>query len=266
MKKTVKVLLSFTLVAALLALSACGGQPKSKVDQIKKAKKLVVYTNPEFPPYEFAEGNEIVGVDIEIAKAVADKLGVSLEVVSAEFGGIIASIASGKGDVGISGFTITEERKESVDFSIPYVDSIQYIIVPQDSSLQYMEELAGKKCGAQLGTTGYDFMDSEIVEGVLAGTDTELFSYNAAPSAMQDLVSGRIDAVVIDELVAIAIAKENPGYKAVPFKYTSGEAVTEQFGVAIAKGNEDLLKIIDDTIAELLSSGMIDAFFKMYEE
>ncbi|MDR0569883.1 MAG: transporter substrate-binding domain-containing protein [Clostridiales Family XIII bacterium] len=264
MKKVIVVLL-----AAMLIFTGCGsktdGGATSKVDQIKAAGKLVVYTNAEFPPYEFMQGNEIVGVDVEIGKAIAQELGVELEMVNATFDGIIASIASGKGDLGISGFTITDERKEEVDMSVPYVDSVQYIILPEDSDVSVMEDLAGKSVGAQLGTTGEMLVQGEVDSGVLAGKDATVQPYSSAPLAMQDLVIGRISGVVIDELVAQAIAKENPGYKAIPLVYESGAPVTEQFGAALKKGNEDLLEVVNNVISGMVSEGLITEYIKQYE-
>lgn len=251
------------LVACMLVFSACS-KGDSKIDAIKSAKQITMYTNAEFPPYEFMENNEIVGVDVEIGKAIAKKLGVELVIKNAEFAGIVASIASGKGDLGLSGITINDSRKESVDFSHPYTDSVQYIILPIDSSIEVVEDLAGKALGVQTGTTGAMLVEEEIEKGVLAGTNTELKPYNSAPVAMQDLIAGRISAVVIDELVAISVAAENSGYMAIPFIYENGVPVTEQFGVAIKKGNEDLLKIINEVIDDMVSKGLIEQYIDQY--
>jgi polar amino acid transport system substrate-binding protein len=267
MKKKIAVVLALALVFSF-ALSACGSEKKAektKLEQIKDAKVLVMYTNAEFPPYEFlGEGEEIIGVDIEIGKAIAKELGVELKIENAEFDSIVASISSGKGDVAITGLTITEERKQQVDFSPPYVDSVQYLILPNDSDIETMEDLAGKSIGAQTGTTGEMLVQEEIDNGVLKDKKTTLVQHKSAPTAMQDLIVGRIDAVVIDELVAIEIAAQNDSYKAMPFVYETGTPVTEQFGVAIKKGNEDLLRVIDKVINELLASGQIEAWIEEY--
>ncbi|MDR1135036.1 MAG: transporter substrate-binding domain-containing protein [Clostridiales Family XIII bacterium] len=243
-----------------------GGSTTGKLDQIKSSGTLVMYTNAEFPPYEFIEGNEIVGVDVEIGKAIAEKLEVELEVVNADFGGIVASIASGKGDVAVSGITIDDERRAQVDFSTPYVESVQYIIVPENSDIGFVEDLSDKAVGVQSGTTGSMLVEDEINEGVLRGGTTDLKQYTSAPVAMQDLINGRIDAVVIDELVAIALANEHEAYTAMPLVYTKGSPMTEQFGVAVAKGNEDLLAIIDEVVGGMVADGLIELYIQEYSE
>jgi len=270
MKKVIVVLLAIGLV-----ITGCGGQSTpgkqpaeglSKLDQIKSAGKLTVFTNAEFPPYEFMEGEEIVGVDVEIAKAIASEIGVELDMQNANFDGIVASIASGRGDLGISGFTITDERKKQVDFSVPYVDSVQYMIIPDNSELKVLEDFAGKSVGAQLGTTGEMLVQGEIDDGVLKGTNAEVKPYQSAPLAMADLIAGRIVAVVIDELVAINIAKVNTGYLAIPLVYKSGSPVTEQFGVAVKKGNEDLLAIVNKVVSDMVNKGLIEKYIDQYDE
>ncbi|MDR0424103.1 MAG: transporter substrate-binding domain-containing protein [Clostridiales Family XIII bacterium] len=277
----------FRFIAVLLlvavAMAGCGGgggdadqidpetgKPSTKtgkLSQIKDAGYIVMYTNAEFPPYEFLDGNDIVGVDVEIGRAIADEIGVELEVVNADFGGLVASIASGKGDVGISGITVTEDRKREVDFSVPYVDSVQYLIIPEDSGIRFVEDLATKTIGVQTGTTGSMLVEDEINVGVLkAEGGAELRQYTSAPIAMQDLLNGRLDAVVIDELVAIALAGENPGYTAKPFIYSAGTPMTEQFAVAVAKGNEDLLAVIDKVVGEMVEDGLIEHYIQQYSE
>jgi polar amino acid transport system substrate-binding protein len=245
--------------------AAAGG----KLAGIKDAGKLYMYTNAEFQPYEYlGEGGEIVGVDVEIGKAIAEKLGVELEVVNTQFEGIVASIASGKGDVAIAGITMDDERKAQADFSVPYINSIQYLIVPEDSKLKTIEGLAGLRIGAQVGTTGEMLLSDEISgeEGVLKDSKAEVAPYNSAPLAMEDLKAGRIDAVIIDELVAQQIATQNDGYVAIPANYESGDPLREYYGVAIQKGNEDLLAIIDEVVSRLVESGKIEEWIKKYSE
>jgi polar amino acid transport system substrate-binding protein len=265
-------------IAFTFALTGCGGDSKTddaagtdapaadgKVAAIQAAGELVMYTNAEFPPYEYlGDNDEIIGVDIEIGKAIAAKLGVELVIENAVFDGIVASIASGKGDVAITGLTIDEGRKKEIDFSTPYVDSIQYIVVPEDSTLATFEDLADKSVGSQTGTTGQMFLDDEISDGVLAGTDTVDNPYNSAPIAMEDLKAGRLDAVIIDEQVAIQLANQNDGYKAIALNFANGTPVTEQYGVGIAKGNEDLLAIINEVIDEILAQDKITTWIEQY--
>jgi polar amino acid transport system substrate-binding protein len=268
MKKRIAVVVALAAVVCFV-FSACGGGGggASKLEQIKDSGKLVMYTNAEFPPYEFlGDGGQISGVDVEIGRAIAEKLGVELVVENAEFDSIVASISSGKGDIALTGLTVTAERKEEIDFSVPYVDSVQYLILPEGSEVAVMEDLENKSIGAQTGTTGEMLVQSEITEGVLKDLNVSLVQYKSAPTAMQDLISGRLEAIVIDELVALQIAQQNSGYLAIPFVYAEGTPVTEQFAAGIAKGNEDFLAVVDEVVLELLESGKIDEWFELYKD
>jgi polar amino acid transport system substrate-binding protein len=250
----------------VFSLSACGSSGKNdKLQSAKKSGELVMYTNAEFKPFEFLGPNDqIIGVDVEIGKAIAKKIGAKLVVENAQFDGLVSSIASGKGDVALAGITITDERREEVDFSDPYVYSIQYLIVPEDSNTEYVEDLADKTIGSQTGTTGQIFLQNDIDDGVLTGTDATVAPYNSAPIAMEDLKNGRLQAIVIDEEVAKALAAENEGFKAIPLNYKNGEPMGENFGVAVAKGNEDFLAIINEVIAELVETDQISAWIEEY--
>jgi polar amino acid transport system substrate-binding protein len=239
--------------------------PGGKLAAIKEAGEIYMYTNAEFPPYEYiGEGGEIVGVDVEIGKAIAEKLGVELKIENAPFDGIVASIATGKGDLAITGLTITDERKEAVDFSVPYVDSVQYLIVPEGSKIKVVEDLDGLIIGAQTGTTGEMLLSDDIKKGVLKGSKAEVKPYNSAPLAMEDLKIKRIDAVIIDEQVAKHIVNQSEGFAAIPANYTSGSPMSEQYGVGIQKGNEDLLAVVDEVVSGLLSEGKIEEWLQKY--
>lgn len=262
MKKLLAVL--FIVAVCFTAFSGCS--TKSTMDKINESGKLTVYTSPDFPPYEFIPGTETAGVDIEIAKAIAEKLGVELDIQSAEFDGIVTSIASGKGDIALSGITITEDRQKQVDFSDSYIESVQYLILPEDSDITCMEDLAGKKIGAAGGYTGFYVIDDEISEGVLKDTGATLSDYNNATDASLDLINGRIDAVIMDELVAQSIADKNSGLKAIKLVYEDGTYIQEYFGIAVKKGNEDLLETINEVISELKASGKIDEWILQYSQ
>ncbi len=257
MKKFFALSLSALLCCAFFA--GCSKKaPQSKLDAIKAAGKIVVYTNPEFPPYEYlGENGVITGSEIELVHAIAAELGVKAEVVSAEFDSIIGTVVTGKADMGASGFTITEERKQTVDFSIPFVRSTQYLILPEDSPIKTVEDLAGKKVGGQQGTTGLMMIENTIRDGILKDTGCESKPYNNAPDATVAMVAGQIDAVVIDELVAISLAKKNPGFKAIPMVKADGNGLEEpeEFGIIIHKGNEDLLEVINSVIAQCRIDG-----------
>ena len=256
------------VIASLLAVSLFSGCPKksenaasSAVDKIKAAGKVVVYTNPEFAPYEYLGPNkQIVGAEIDIVNKIAEKLGVKADIVPAEFDSIIGTVQTGKADIGASGFTITEERKKIIDFSKPFVVSVQYLIVPEACAAKGVEEFAGKRIGGQNGTTGLMMVEDAVKSGILKDTKTEVKSFNNAPDAVVAMVNGRLDAVVIDELVAISLAKKNPGYKAIPLVDKDGKGLDapEEFGMIVQKGKEDLVAIINEVIDEMLKDGSLN--------
>ncbi|MBR4676316.1 MAG: transporter substrate-binding domain-containing protein [Victivallales bacterium] len=253
------------IVATILAVSMFGCKQnqsaESAVAKIKAAGKVVVYTNPEFAPYEYLGANkQIVGAEIDIVNKIAEKLGVKAEIVPAEFDSIIGTVQTGKADIGASGFTITEERKKIIDFSKPFVVSVQYLIVPEACTAKGVEEFAGKRIGGQNGTTGLMMIEDAVNTGILKDTKTEVKSFNNAPDAVVAMVNGRLDAVVIDELVAISLAKKNPGYKAIPLVDKDGKGLDapEEFGMIVSKGKEDLLDVINEVIDQMLKDGSMN--------
>lgn len=262
MKNFLTLPLAALLCCALLA--GCGKkQTVSRLDAIKAAGKIVVYTNPEFPPYEYLGANgQVVGAEIDLVNAIAEELGVKAEIVSAEFDSIIGTVITGKADMGASGFTITEERAKSVDFSIPFVRSVQYLILPENSPIKTVEDLAGKKVGGQQGTTGLMMIENSIRDGLLKDTGAVAKAFNNAPDATVAMVSGQVDAVVIDELVALSLAKKNPGYKAIPMVKADGNGLEEpeEFGIIIAKGCPELLEVINKVIDECRMNGSMEAW------
>ena len=258
--------ISLAVVMVVLTCSGCSSS-QNKMQQIRESGKLVMYTNAAFPPYEFlGENGEITGVDVEIGKAIAEELGVTLKVNNANFDGIVSAIASGKGDVGIAGITITDERSQRVDFSEPYIESVQYLILSQDSEIQVLEDLASKTVGAQTGTTGYLYLDDQNRDGLMTDQPCNLLAYQTPTDAMVALSEGKLDAVVVDQLVAEQLAKSQPNFIAIPLITASGEQVKEECGVAVAKGNEDLLAVINQVIEQMKSDGSIDQYFVEYSE
>jgi polar amino acid transport system substrate-binding protein len=278
------------MVAALVAmvlLSGCkqetadgnqaaGGKPEaggkqaamSKLDAIKKAGKLVVYSNPEFPPYEYlGKDKAIVGCEIDIVNKIAERIGVKPDVVSAEFDSIIGTVQTGKADLGASGFTITDERKQLVDFSDVFDRSVQYLIVLKGSPIKVVEDLAGKTIGGQNGTTGFMMVEDAINKGVLKGTGAKIKSYNNAPDAVVAMKAGQLDAVVIDKLVAKALAKKN-GMDCFEMLKKDGQglAAAEEFGMIVAKGNEDLLAIVNEVINEMKKDGSYEKAADAHQE
>lgn len=259
MKKILAMLLAATMsVTMLVGCSSSGG-----------SDELVMTTNAAFPPFEYVtDGDQVAGVDADIAQAIADKMGKTLKIDNVTFDGALTAVASGKADMAIAGITITEERKKSMDFSEPYTTSVQYIIVSADSDVAVFEDLAGKKMGVQLGTTGDIFCDEAInggedddgnpTEGLIQNTGAELVTYKTALEAALDLQNGKLDAVIIDKLPAENIVASNEGLKTFELTYNNGETTTEEYAVAVKKGNDELLAQINEVINELKANGTIE--------
>ena len=269
MKKILALIMTAALCAA--ALSGCSNAvSKQSVDAIKKAGKITMATNAEFPPFEYLENDKVVGVDADIAAEIAKDLGVELEIVDGKFDAVIPSVQSGKASFGAAGMTVTEDRAKKVDFSVKYNTSTQYIIVPKDSDVKTIEDLAGKRIGVQLGTTGdfiitdevegYKDKDGNPVKGVLQDTGATITRANNAIDATQDMVNGKLDAVVIDKLPAENIVATQATTKTFELVYSDGSNTEEQYAIAVAKGNETLLEAINKTLQRLMDEGKIDEF------
>ena len=258
MKKIISLALAVVLcLGCVFALASCGGN----------SDKLVIYTEAGFAPYEFFYNNEIVGVDIKIMEAVAAKLGKELVVEDVAFDSIIGAVKSGKASAGAAGITITPERAEEVDFSIAYSSTEQYIIVKADNTtVTNLETLNGKRIGVQQGTTS-DFLVSELMEdGALA--NSELTPYDA-PAIAAAALGTKIDAVVTDKLTAeVIVASSNGAYKTFKFTKADGSDVAEveEYGIAVQKGNTELLEVINEVLAELLANGSIAKWEKEYND
>ena len=249
LKKIGSVLL---VAACVFSLAACGSKKDSgESEDGGKADKLVMATNAEFPPYEYHEGDEIVGIDAEIAEAIAEELGMELEIEDMAFDSIIPAVTAGKADIGVAGMTVTEDRKESVDFSEPYTTATQVVIVKEDSDIAGPDDLVGKKVGVQLGTTG-DIYASDI-------EDATVEQYNKGFEAVQALTQGKIDAVVIDGQPAKEFVKEAEGLKILDEAFTE-----EEYAIAIAKDNTELKDQINDALAKLKDSGKLDEIIGKY--
>ena len=213
---------------------------------------LVMATNAEFPPYEFREGGEIVGIDVEIAAAIAAQMGMDFEVEDIAFDSIIPAVQSGKADFGAAGMTVTEDRKQSVDFSESYATATQVIIVKEDNAeIATPDDLEGKTIGVQLGTTG-DIYASDI-------PDATIEQYNKGFEAVQSLTQNKIDAVIIDGEPAKVFVSQNEGLKILDEAFT-----TEEYAICVKKGNTELLDGINTAIAELKESGELQAIVDKY--
>ena len=269
MKKIIALVMALLMVSALL-VGCSSAADKQSVDAIKDKGELVVYTNAEFPPFEYLADGKPVGVDMDIAAAIAEELGVELKVENVSFDTIISSVQAGKAAMGAAGITVTEERKESVDFSVSYTTSTQYVILPAEVEYKNINDLKGKGIGVQLGTTG-DFIisdeingyedDGEQVKGVLQDSGASVTTYKNANLAAEALKSGKIQAVVVDKLPAQLIADGSEGkLKAYELVYEDGSNTAEEYAICVAKGNESLLEVVNKVVNELKENGKIDEF------
>ena len=213
-------------------------------------------TNAYFKPYEYYDGETIVGIDAEIAAAIAEKLGMTLVIEDMEFDSILTAVQNGSVDFGMAGMTVTDERKESVDFSVSYANGVQAIIVKDGSPITCAEDLyadgANYKVGVQLGTTGDIYATDDFgAENVI--------TYNNGNSAVLALLGDSVDCVIIDNEPAKALVAANSGLKILDTSYTD-----EDYAISVKKGNSELLDKINAAIMELTEDGTIDAILDKY--
>ncbi len=240
--KIKKIICGALAAAALLTLSGCGDKTKNT---------LVMATNAEFPPYEYREGDAIVGIDAEIAKAIADDLGMELVIEDMAFDSIIAAVQSGKADMALAGMTVSEDRLESVNFSDPYTTAAQVVIIKDGSEIGSPADLKGKKVGVQLGTTGDQYAGD--IE------DVTVERFNKGFEAVQSLLQDKVDAVIIDREPAKVFVSQNEGLKILDEEYT-----LEDYAIAIAKDNTELLEKVNASLAKLKESGKIKEIIDKY--
>ena len=238
MKKFLCLAASLMMVVSLVACTS-------------KKDELVMATNAEFPAYEYHQGDKIVGIDVEICQAIADELGRELVIEDMAFDSVITSVYTGKADLGAAGLTVTEDRLKNINFSTPYATAAQVIIVADDSEIASPDDLIGKTIGVQLGTTGDIY--AEDIE------DATLERYNKGFEAVQALLQGKIDAVIIDNEPAKVYVSQNEGLKIVDEAFTY-----EEYAIAIAKNNTDLLNEVNAAIAKLKESGKLDEIVNKY--
>lgn len=244
-----KKLLSLALVLCLCVsvFAACGKAPKE--DNV-----LTMATSADFPPYEYYENDKIVGIDIEIMEAVCAKIGMELQPEDMSFDSVIGAAQTGKADIAMSGITITEDRKNMVNFTIPYTSTAQSIIVVKDGAIAKKADLEGKKIGVQINTTG----DTQVTEEF---GDAQVERFQNGALAVESLKNGKIDCVVIDGEVAKALVEANEGLEIIADAYS-----IEEYAIALKKDNTELLEKINGALEELLADGTIDAIMDKYIE
>ena len=264
------------VAAAAAALTACGGSSSTASSAAAssvassaaasseaasaaadfttvEAGKLTMATNATFPPYEMTTDNgTIEGIDVETAQAIADKLGLELQVDDMDFDAALLSVQQGKADIAMAGITVTDERKAVMAFSDSYATGIQSIIVPEGSDIATADDLAGKKIGTQRGTTGYLYCSDDFGEDAVVAYDNGL-------TAVQALNNGQVDAVVIDNEPAKAYVESNPGLKILDTSYAE-----EDYAIGMNKDNTALLDAVNAALEELKADGTLQSIVDKY--
>lgn len=262
------------LSVAALALTACGGSSASTASSVAssaasseaastsaaagelttvEAGKLTMATNATFPPYEMTtDAGEFEGIDVETAQAIADKLGLELQIDDMDFDAALLSVQQGKADIVMAGVTVTDERKAVMDFSDSYATGIQSIIVPEGSDIASPDDLAGKKIGTQRGTTGYIYCTDDFGEDAVVAYDSGL-------TAVQALNNGQVDAVVIDNAPAKEYVAANPGLKVLETSYAE-----EDYAIGMNKDNTALVEAVNAALEELKADGTLQSIVDKY--
>ena len=274
MKKVSALILALTMCTAML--TACGGGSSTTTSstgsaapapttsaatseagadegyKLVKEGTLTMATNAYFPPYESYDGQDVIGIDADIAKAIADKMGLELKIEDMEFDSIITAVSTGKADLGLAGMTVTPDRQKNVDFSDTYANGVQVIIVKEDSAIAKPDDLKGKKIGVQLSTTGDLTATDEF------GKDS-VVQYNKGNDAVMALTQGQVDAVIIDNEPAKSYVEANKG-----LKILDTEFLNEDYAACISKDNAGLTKAVNKALAELKADGTLQKIVDKY--
>lgn len=273
MKKLIAAVLAAVMCLCLFA--ACGGNTDAPNNNTApntdagatggaeqtlntlEAGKLIMSTNAEFPPYEMTDDDgNYIGIDIEIAKAIAQKLGLELEILDVDFDAALLAVQEGKSDIVMAGVTVNEDRKLVMDFTESYATGVQVVIVKEDSDVT-MDNLGEKMIGAQRGTTGYIYA-SDSPENGGYGED-HVTAYDNGATAVQALLAGKVDCVIIDSAPAAEYVKANAG-----LTILEGEWVTENYAIGCDKGNTALVEAINEALTELIADGTVQGIVDKY--
>lgn len=245
--KTKCLFLVFALCFCFIFVG-CGDKKDKKNDD----NKIIMVTNAEFPPYEYKDKNDFKGIDIEIANLIAEKMGKELEILDVEFDSIIPAIVSNKADIALAALTVTEDRKENVNFSDSYFETSQNILVRYGSDISKVSDLKGKKIGVQTGNIADINYTEEFGE-------ENIERFNKHVDAVEALKNKKIDAVVLDNEPAKFFASEND-----EIVMLNDVCKGEEYAIAINKDNQDLLDEINNILAETKKSGELDEIIKKY--
>lgn len=274
MKKLIALAMALCmLVGAVCLLGSC-----DKADE----NTLVMATNAAFPPYEYKDGDKIVGIDAEIAAAIAEKLGMKLEIVDVDFGAVLTGVAEGKYDMGMAGITVTDERKETMDFSNTYATGIQVIIVNDGSTITSLDDLwefdaegnpvalknTNIKIGVQQDTTGDIYSSDAITKWGFNDLNADdsiktdrVVRYKTGAEAVAALKTGKVDCVIIDNEPAKSFVAANEG---IHILSGDNEYAIEDYAICVDKGNSELLDKINKALGELKADGTIDGIINKY--
>lgn len=262
MKKALSlILVAVMLFSTVAVITSCNDE-----------NTLVMATNAAFPPYEYKEKRKIVGIDAEIAQAIADKLGMKLKIKDVEFNSVITGVQTGKYDFAMAGLTVTDERKEQVNFTDSYATGVQVFIVKKDSKFTSIDDFfnydaegnpvslkdENVKIGVQESTTGDIYSSDEIKNWGFE--ESRVTRYKTGAEAVEALKTGKITAVIIDNEPAKSFVKQNPN----DIKILDTEYTNEDYAIAVGKDNTELLEKINKALAELKADGTVDRIVKKY--
>lgn len=258
MKKLLAVILT---VAMVFAFTACGGSSSEDENGLStvEAGKLHMATNAAFPPYEMTnDSGGFEGIDVEIAEKIAAKLGLELVVDDMDFSSVLTSVQGGKADIAMAGLTVTPDRQKNVDFTDSYATGVQVVIVPEDSDIKTIDDLAkDKMIGTQEGTTGFIYC-SDTPENGGFGED-HVIAYTNGATAIQALLAGKVNAVVIDSQPAKEFVAANDG-----LKILETEFVSEDYAIGVSKDNPELLEAVNNALKELIEDGTVQEILDKY--
>ena len=280
MKKITALMLSS---AMMLSLAACGGSASTDAvsseavsseaassEAVSTAEaapaalttvtagKLTMSTNAAFPPYEMTtDSGEFEGIDIDVAAAIAEKLGLELQVDDMDFDAALLAAQNGKSDMVMAGVTVNEERQAVMDFSDSYAKGVQVVIVPEDSDIQSIDDMDGKMIGTQRGTTGYIYCSDTPENGGFG--EEHVTAYDDGATAVKALLNGQVDCVVIDNAPAQEYVKANPGLKILDTEFAN-----EDYAIGVAKGNTALLDAINGALKDLIADGTVQSIIDKY--
>lgn len=274
MKNLKKILVSVLALTMLLSLCACGAKTSTSATDVPASAspttdtateittavkgELHMATNAAFPPYEMVKDDgTFEGIDVEIATKIAEKLGLTLVVDDMDFGTVIAAVKTGKSDIAMAGMTVTESRQEEVDFTTNYATGVQVIIVKEGSVIKTVDDLTGKMIGTQEATTGYIYCSAPVEEGGY-GEDF-VTAYTNGATAVQSLIEGKVDCVIIDSQPAKEFVKANKGLVILETPFAN-----EDYAIGVSKTNTALTAAVNKALKELIDDGTVQSILDKY--